>query len=82
MRIFGQAILFLVFLVGLFLIVASIVFFVWASEPDSFGFNGLFTEAGVICLPIGIGLVVAAVFLRRLTVKRDSSTRPPPTAST
>jgi len=78
MRTFGQAILFLIFLVGLFLIVVSVVRFVWASEPDSFGFNGWFTEAGVICLLIGLGLVVAAIFLRRPPNGADASTPPRP----
>lgn len=81
MRTLGQTILFLILLFGLFLIVASIVLFVWASQPDSLGFNGLFTEAGVICLPIGIGLVVFAIFFRRPAAKQDSSTQPPPSAS-
>jgi hypothetical protein len=84
-RTLGRAILFLILLVGLLLVVVSVVLFIWASEPDSFDFNGLFTEAGVICLPIGIGLVVAsAFFLRRPgapTAERDSSTQPPPSAS-
>jgi hypothetical protein len=82
MRTLGQATLFLILLVGLFLIVVSVVLFVWASEPDSFGFNGLFTGAGVICLLLGLGLVVASgVFLRRLgapTPERDSATPPRP----
>jgi hypothetical protein len=83
MRTFGQAILVLILLVGLFLIVVSIVLFIWASEPDSFNFNGLFTAAGVICLLLGLGLTVAsAVFLRGThPAERDSSTQLPPSAS-
>jgi Mn2+/Fe2+ NRAMP family transporter len=85
MRTLGQAILFLILLVGLFLIVVSVVLLIWASQPDSFDFNGLFSEAGVICLPIGIGFVVASVvFLRRpgaSSAERDPSRQSPPSAS-
>ena len=84
MRTVGRDILFLILLVGgLFLIAVSIVLFIWASEPDSFNFNGLFAAAGVICLLLGLGLTVAsAVFLRRThPAERDSSTQLPPSAS-
>lgn len=81
MRAFGRAILVLILLAGMFLVVLSIVLFTSIGEPDPF--NGVFTAAGVICLVLGFGLIVASAVFLRLTrpVERDSSPQLPPSAS-